>query len=327
MTLKGQRMTQTLRAISPQTILLVDDVATNLDVLLEHLQDLSCVLRVATSGEDALRLAANEPPDLILLDIMMPGMDGYEVLRRLKDDHATRNVPVIFVTAMSDSLDEARGLDMGAADFIAKPFIEPVLKARVKNHLELKRKTDLLEMLAHADGLTGVANRRQFDQLYRQEWLRCERRESPLSLVMIDVDHFKQYNDKYGHGQGDECLRRVAKALAEVVQRQGDLLARYGGEEFIALLPEASARDALRLAERMRDAIDALQLEHQHSSCANTVSVSIGIFSQVPTHHVSRADFLRAADRALYRAKMEGRNCVRVEFPLSAEGSMLRKSG
>ena len=190
-------MTQSLMAIAPQKILLVDDVPANLDVLLEHLQDMQCVLRVATSGEDALRLAFREPPDLVLLDVMMPGMDGYEVLRQLKANHATRNVAVIFITAMSDSLDEARGLAMGAGDYIAKPLVVPVLKARVKNHLELKRKTDMLEELALADGLTGIANRRQFERTLKSEWQRCQRHGHALSLLMIDVDHFKQFNDHY----------------------------------------------------------------------------------------------------------------------------------
>jgi diguanylate cyclase (GGDEF)-like protein len=303
-------MTQTLMAIAPQKILLVDDVPANLDVLLEHLKDLSCILRVATSGEDALRLAAEDPPDLILLDIMMPGMDGYEVLRRLKENRNTRSIAVIFVTAVSDSLDEARGLDIGAVDYIAKPFVVPVLKARVKNHLELKRKTDLLEELALADGLTGIANRRHFERELKQEWQRSERHQHSLSLLMIDVDHFKQFNDHYGHGSGDDCLRRVAKALAGCVQRPGDLVARYGGEEFVALLPNMSAEQARSVAEIMCRSVRELAIEHQYSSCLDLVSISVGSCTALPSANVTSLDFLRRADTALYQAKTNGRNRV-----------------
>ncbi len=213
----------------PQTLLLVDDVPANLDVLLEHLQNEQVRLLAATSGRDALRLALHDPPDLILLDVMMPDMDGYEVLRQLKDHTATREVPVIFVTAMSDSVDETRGLAMGAVDYIAKPFVVPVLKARVKNHLELKRKSDLLAHLAQIDGLTGISNRRHLMTRVGQEWDRCQRHGRPLSLVMIDVDHFKPFNDHYGHGHGDDCLRNVSRALSACCRRSGDMLARYGG--------------------------------------------------------------------------------------------------
>ncbi len=315
-------MTQTLMAIAPQRILLVDDVPANLDVLLEHLKDLSCILRVATSGEDALRLAEKEPPDLILLDIMMPGMDGYEVLRRLKANRATRNVAVIFVTAMSDSLDEARGLDMGAVDYIAKPFVVPVLKARVKNHLELKRKSDLLEELALADGLTGIGNRRQFEQVLKQEWARCARGGHALSLLMIDVDHFKQFNDHYGHGSGDDCLRRVAKALAKAVQRPGDLVARYGGEEFAVLLPETSSEHALKIADSLCTAVRALDIEHQASSCLDKVSVSIGCWTQVPSVQDDMSALVCAADKALYQAKQKGRNQACMHAVLGMSGSL-----
>jgi len=309
-------MTQSLMAIAPQKILLVDDVPANLDVLLEHLQDMQCVLRVATSGEDALRLAFREPPDLVLLDVMMPGMDGYEVLRQLKANHATRNVAVIFITAMSDSLDEARGLAMGAVDYIAKPLVVPVLKARVKNHLELKRKTDMLEELALADGLTGIANRRQFERTLKSEWQRCQRHGHALSLLMIDVDHFKQFNDHYGHGAGDDCLRKVAKALAGAVSRPGDLVARYGGEEFAVLLPEITAQQARQVAERLCAAVRALKLVHEYSSCGDQVSVSVGLGTCTPSPGTLVCEFVNMADQALYQAKALGRNQVSEQFSL-----------
>jgi diguanylate cyclase (GGDEF)-like protein len=293
-----------------QTILLIDDVPANLDVLLEHLQDERVRLLAATSGEDALRLALEAPPDLILLDIMMPGMDGYEVLRRLKECPETRPVPVIFLTAMSDATNEAKGLAMGAVDYIAKPFVVPVLKARVKNHLELKRKTDLLTQLASIDGLTGVANRRQLNASLQNEWSRCQRHQHPLSLILIDVDHFKPYNDHYGHGSGDSCLRRVAKALQTQCQRPGDLLARYGGEEFVALVPESTTDEAYRAAERLRTAVESLAIPHQYATAADIVTVSLGVASMIPDTEHRPESRLDMADRALYLAKEAGRNRI-----------------
>ncbi len=296
---------------APQTLLLVDDVPANLDVLLEHLQDDQVRLLAATSGKDALRLALQDPPDLILLDVMMPGMDGYEVLCRLKDHTATREVPVIFVTAMSDSVDEARGLAMGAVDYIAKPFVVPVLKARVKNHLELKRKSDLLARLAQIDGLTGISNRRHLETRLSQEWDRCQRHGRPLSLVMIDVDHFKPFNDHYGHGQGDDCLRYVARVLSTSCRRSGDLLARYGGEEFVALLPDTTAEQAARTAEELRKAVQSLGIAHRYSSSADMVTTSLGVATVVPSKRSTADQLMEEADKALYLAKRAGRNCVR----------------
>lgn len=295
----------------PQTLLLVDDVPANLDVLLEHLQDEQVRLLAATSGKDALRLARQDPPDLILLDVMMPDMDGYEVLRQLKDHTATREVPVIFVTAMSDSVDETRGLAMGAVDYIAKPFVVPVLKARVKNHLALKRKSDLLVHLAQIDGLTGISNRRHLETRLGQEWDRCQRHGRPLSLVMIDVDHFKPFNDHYGHGQGDDCLRHVSRALRACSRRSGDLLARYGGEEFMALLPDTTAEQAIRTAEELRKAVQSLGIAHHYSSSADTVTASLGVATLVPSKLSTVDQLMEAADKALYLAKRAGRNCVR----------------
>jgi len=296
----------------PQTLLLVDDVPANLDVLLEHLQDGQVRLLAATSGKDALRLALQAPPDLILLDVMMPDMDGYEVLRQLKGHTATREVPVIFVTAMSDSLDETKGLAMGAVDYIAKPFVVPVLKARVKNHLELKRKSDLLARLAQIDGLTGISNRRHLEIQLGQEWDRCRRYGRPLSLVMIDVDHFKLFNDHYGHGQGDDCLRHVSRALSACSRRSGDMLARYGGEEFVALLPDSTAEQAARTAEELRKAVQSLGIAHRYSSSADRVTASLGVATLVPSKLSTADQLMEAADKALYLAKCAGRNCVRI---------------
>lgn len=300
-----------VKPVSPQTVLLVDDVPANLDVLLEHLQGDGVRLLAATSGREALSLAQKRPPDLILLDVMMPGMDGYEVLKRLKEHTATRDVPVIFVTAMSDSVDEARGLALGAVDYIAKPFVVPVLKARVNNHLELKRKSDLLAQLALVDGLTGVANRRQMELTLESEWARCLRNGCPLSVIMIDVDHFKAYNDHFGHGQGDGCLRDVAKALHGASRRAGELLARYGGEEFVVVLPNSDTEDARHTAEALRNCVLQQRMPHPGSSVGHCVTISLGVATAMPSKSTTVNRMMEMADTALYQAKQAGRNCVR----------------
>ncbi|MDV2079013.1 diguanylate cyclase domain-containing protein [Marinobacter xestospongiae] len=299
------------KTVLPQTVLLVDDVPANLDVLLEHLRSDGVRLLAATSGLEALALARQNPPDLILLDVMMPNMDGYEVIRQLKGHTATRDIPVIFVTAMSDAVDEAKGLALGAVDYIAKPFVVPVLKARVNNHLELKRKSDLLAQLALVDGLTGIANRRQLERTLESEWARCQRSGYPLSVIMIDIDYFKAYNDHHGHGQGDQCLRSVAKALHGASRRAGELLARYGGEEFAVVLPNTDAESARQTAEALRACVLGLKLPHHYSPVGDYVSISVGVATTMPSQSTAVNRMMEMADTALYQAKKAGRNCVR----------------
>lgn len=289
-------------------MLVVDDVPANLDVVVEHFREESLRLAVALSGEEALELVEEDPPDLILIDIMMPGMDGYELCRRLKSNDHTNDIPVIFLTAKGDAADEERGLALGAVDYITKPFSWPILKARVRNHLELKRKTDLLAQLACLDGLTGVSNRRVFDEHLEVEWRRAQRSGLPLALLMIDVDHFKAYNDLYGHGKGDDCLRAVANSLSAQLRRPADLFARYGGEEFVALLPETDDRQARLLAAQFCADVAALGIRHEGSSAADHVTVSIGCASLAPQRDSPPQALLKAADDQLYVAKREGRN-------------------
>jgi len=297
------------------SILIVDDAPANIQVLANALKG-DYRIRVANSGARAIEVARATQPDLILLDVMMPELDGYEVCRRLKDDPSTSHIPVIFVTARNETQDEMRGLDLGAVDYITKPIELPILNARVRTHVNLKLKTDLLEQLALLDGLTCIPNRRRFDQQIQQEWQRARRERNPLALVMIDVDDFKRYNDHYGHGAGDECLRRVARALSETLNRPADLLARYGGEEFALLLPNTDAEGACRIAERCRAAISALQLPHAASSVGPVVSISLGVAAtQAPMP--SARDLVEEADRALYQAKQAGRNRVATAAPES----------
>jgi len=217
-------------------LLVVDDQPINIQALYRIFAPDHRVL-MATSGAKALALCREDPPDLVLLDVEMPELDGYEVCARLKADEATRNIPVIFVTSHTDADEETKGLELGATDFIAKPVNPAVVRARVKTHLTLKAQSDLLRQMVFLDGLTGVANRRCFDERLDVEWRRAARSASPLALLMLDVDHFKRFNDCYGHQMGDECLRQVAAAIKGSLVRPGDVVARYGGEEFACILP------------------------------------------------------------------------------------------
>ncbi len=294
---------------APQTILIVDDTPTNIEIISSVLGTEHEIL-FATSGRDALALVADQTPDLILLDIMMPDMDGYEVCKRLKADPKTRNIPVIFITALSEEADEARGLEIGAIDYISKPISAPIVRARVRNHLELKRYRDILENLSTLDGLTGIANRRRLDEVLTQEWRRGCRDQSPLSVCMMDIDFFKRFNDHYGHAAGDDCLRRVALALASVARRPADLAARYGGEEFVCVLPDTDPAGAAVLTDRCRVAVAALAIPHAESSAAEHVTISGGVVTQIPTAESSPAQLLEAADRLLYQAKHTGRDRI-----------------
>jgi diguanylate cyclase (GGDEF)-like protein len=293
-------------------LLAIDDMPANL-VTLGVVLDPEVDLQVATSGLQGLSLALEFPPDLILLDVMMPGMDGYETCARLKADPLTRDIPVIFVTAQSGPEDETRALEGGAADFIAKPINPAVLRARVHTHLTIKRQADLLRSMAFIDGLTGIANRRQFDETLERDWRSCLRTSSRLSLLMIDIDHFKQFNDTYGHQLGDACLQRVAMVLKAGIGRPRDLVARYGGEEFVLLLPSTDLAGGQLKAEEIRLALQALAIPHVASGVVPVVTISVGVASVVPTPGLVPEQLVAAADAQLYQAKLAGRNrsCAR----------------
>lgn len=290
-------------------LLVVDDQPINIQTLYEIFSADHEVF-FATSGEEALAFCRRSVPDLILLDIVMPGMDGLAVCRALKADAETRDVPIIFVTAQSDPADETRALQAGGVDFISKPVNPLVVRARVRTHLMLKAQSDLLRSLAFIDGLTGVANRRRFDEALQAEWRRSRRQAYPLALLMMDIDHFKSYNDLYGHQAGDGCLRAVARALREPLSRAHDLLARYGGEEFACLVPECEVGDALRKAEALRSAVRALAIPHAGSPTADRVTLSVGVAVLAPDDAGEPEALLQAADAALYEAKRLGRDRV-----------------
>src|SRR5579859_4005198 len=211
-------------------------------------------------------MAIDRQPDLILLDVVMPGLDGFEVCRRLRAEERTQRIPIVFITGLNALEDERRGLELGAIDFISKPVQAAIVRLRVRNHLELKRYRDFLEDLSLVDGLTGIGNRRRFDEFLLREWRRSRRGRAPLALVLLDVDNFKAFNDHYGHAAGDDCLREVAATIAMLVRRPGDLCARYGGEEFAAILPHTDLTGARTLAERIREAVLALEIPHEGSA-------------------------------------------------------------
>jgi len=290
-------------------ILIVDDEPLNIEVLSSTLEELGEVL-FATSGAEAIELAVHEKPDIIILDVNMPDMNGYETCRTLKETPGAENIPVIFATAMSDATDEAKGFEIGAVDYVSKPVSAPVVVARVKNHLQLKRYRDYLESIAFIDGLTGVPNRRSFDQHVRAEWQRAARGGTELSLLLVDIDHFKQYNDTYGHQAGDACLTLVAKALSSSVHRPGDQVARYGGEEFVCVLPSTNLEGAAQIGATLRDAVNFLKIPHKSSSVCGHVTISVGGASVKPDQSIDIGDLIGAADANLYKAKSEGRDRV-----------------
>jgi diguanylate cyclase (GGDEF)-like protein len=287
-------------------LLVVDDQPINIQTLYQVFAADHQVF-MATSGEQALAVARDKQPDLILLDVVMPGMDGHEVCRRLKAEPATRDIPVMFVTAHHDAAAEAEGLDAGAVDFISKPVNPKVVRARVKTHVMLKLQSDLLRRMVFVDGLTGAYNRRFFDEQLAAEWARAVRHGAPLAVLLADVDFFKRYNDRYGHQAGDDVLRRVAAEMRNALKRPGDLAARYGGEEFACVLPETDYPGALQLAQRIEQGVRALAIPHADSDVAPVVTVSVGVAIKPPDGVGSVAHLVREADGQLYVAKSRGR--------------------
>ena len=310
----------TLRVRMDDDILLVDDDPGTIRVLASILADIGN-LSFAISGEDALRMARESAPDLILLDAEMPGMSGFLVCEALKADSELAHVPVIFVTSHREPTFEVSGFDLGAADFIAKPLNAPLVLARVKAQLRVKHLADELRRIAATDGLTGVANRRRFDEALEQEWGSARRAGDALALLMIDVDHFKAFNDLYGHLAGDACLASLAQAMSSACLRPADLVARYGGEEFAVLLPKTAQVGAEHVAHAILEAVDALAIAHEGSATAAHVTVSVGIAScdadstcwlpvsvdRASPRYIAK-DLVRAADKALYAAKNAGRD-------------------
>jgi len=291
-------------------ILIVDDAMENIQILHQALQDHHDVL-FAMNGTKALHIAQHQLPDLILLDAVMPDMDGYAVCAALRASEITRDIPIIFVTALKTPEDETRALDAGAADFISKPVNAAVVRARVRTQLTVKFQSDALRELTLTDGLTGVANRRAFDERLETEWRRCGRAEVPIALILVDIDHFKIFNDTYGHQAGDACLQRAGEAMRRAAMRPQDMLARYGGEEFAILLPYEDIKGAEAVARKVLEEIAQLRLPHAPSPVGPMLTVSMGVASLTPSDRIESAVLVKSADALLYEAKASGRNRFR----------------
>lgn len=294
-------------------LLIVDDQALNIRIL-HHIFYESCDVFMATDGEQAIACCRAQLPDLVLLDVVMDGVDGHEVCRRLKNDPVTKTIPIIFITAQQEEADEVMGLELGAVDFITKPFNPTIVRARVRTQLMLKAQSDYLRSLALVDGLTGVANRRKFDEDLILAWRHACRSQTALALILVDVDYFKAFNDHYGHQAGDECLKAIALAISRSLRRPEDLVARYGGEEFVCILPDTDIAGALKIAGNIQSKVRLMSIEHTASLVAPIVSVSIGVGVQSPDVQASPAQLIEIADKQLYQAKNSGRD--RISFPL-----------
>ena len=290
------------------TILVVDDMTTTLLLLHDLLKD-TYEVKIAKSGTKALEiLESPNDIDLILLDIEMPDINGYDVCKRIKNNETIKNIPIIFITGRTSQEDEEYGLNLGAIDYITKPFNKAIVKLRIKNYLDLKIKNDMLEKLSMYDGLTNIRNRRFFDETFEKTFNEIKRDKKSLAVLMIDIDFFKPYNDNYGHGQGDETLRKVAKALEKTIKRASDFVARYGGEEFVILLKDINKNGVEAVANNLLNAVRELKITHEFSKIENYVTVSIGVSYYNSSSDITKLELLLKADETLYSVKNSGRN-------------------
>lgn len=290
------------------TILVVDDMTTTLLLIHDLLKD-TYEVKIAKSGTKALEiLESPNDIDLILLDIEMPDINGYDVCKRIKNNETIKNIPIIFITGRTSQEDEEYGLNLGAIDYITKPFNKAIVKLRIKNYLNLKIKNDMLEKLSMYDGLTNIRNRRFFDETFEKTFNEIKRDKKSLAVLMIDIDFFKPYNDNYGHGQGDETLRKVAKALEKTIKRASDFVARYGGEEFVILLKGINKDGVETVANNLLNAVRELKITHEFSKIENYVTVSIGVSYYNSSSDITKLELLLKADETLYNVKNSGRN-------------------
>jgi diguanylate cyclase (GGDEF)-like protein len=303
-------------------ILIVDDSATIRTALAQAVSSMKFEPVTAESGEQAVELFAAERPSLVLLDVKMPGIDGYETARRIRTEYPDEWIPIIFLSASDYDQDLERAIECGGDDYLVKPVSGVVLSAKIRAlqrlddmrrkqvelSAELTAANRQLEVLANQDGLTGIANRRAFDYLMARHFGQAVRQQTTLSVAICDVDHFKVYNDHYGHLAGDECLRQIGIALARSCKRSADFAARYGGEEFALLLPDTPNAGALKVIEAARHEVVTLAIPHERSPTANIVTFSAGIATYVHGQDCAPPQLIARADEALYRAKHLGRN-------------------
>jgi len=295
-----------MEEIKRNSVLIVDDENSNI-MTLTHILSPEYTVYAAKNGPNAIAAAEKYLPDVILLDIIMPEMDGYAVIGALKNSEKTREIPVIFITGLSDADDEEKGLALGAADYISKPFSPAIVRLRVKNQIRMLNQFRTIELLSMIDQLTSIPNRRGFDSRLDMEWIRAIRENTSISILMMDVDKFKLYNDTYGHQQGDIVLQTVAQSMTLSLSRPGDFAARWGGEEFVVLLPNTDTEGAYKIAERIRENIGSEVIPLADGTDTG-VTVSIGLNTQAPQRHGSKDSFVSDADKALYQAKESGRN-------------------
>jgi diguanylate cyclase (GGDEF)-like protein len=309
----------------PPLILIVDDDSFMRKILVRYLERENYRVVEATNGLEAIKIYQECHPDIILLDAMMPILDGFECCSQLQNLPNGDHTPVLIITALEDRASVDRAYAVGASDYVTKPIHWAVLRQRVRRlldqanlHQQLESANQQLAVvvqelrrLVSIDGLTQVANRRCLDEYLEQECKRSHREQIPLSLVLSDIDFFKNYNDNYGHQEGDRCLQEIAQAISKSTNRPADLVARYGGEEFAIILPNTDAEGALNVAIRATEIVRSLKLPHDYSKVADHVTISCGVATLLPSQNFQVKHLLKSADRALYMAKAEGRNCVR----------------
>ncbi|ALO25181.1 MULTISPECIES: diguanylate cyclase domain-containing protein [Leptospira] len=322
------------------SILILDDAQENC-MLMQGILRKSGYKNTYTSQSpeeviDWLNLKNQDPPQkecsLILLDILLPGVTGFEILELIREKKELKDIPVIMITALKESNVLQKAFDSGAIDYVIKPFDATELLARVRSALrlfeemtrrkerekELEKLTDQLQevnsylvAISRTDSLTGLYNRRYFDEILTTEWKRCWRTGAGIALIMLDIDHFKLYNDTYGHQGGDQCLKQVARAIRDCARRAGDVAARYGGEEFAVILPETNESNAVVVSRNILENVEKMAIPHSASKTNSIVTVSIGMATLSPSPENSITELIERADKALYLAKEEGRNCLR----------------
>jgi diguanylate cyclase (GGDEF)-like protein len=290
------------------TILITDDGKANLEILSSILSPMYNIL-ISRNGARALELAREFQPDLILLDVLMPEMSGFEVITKLKECETTAQIPVIFITGLTGAEDEEKGFFLGAVDYITKPFNKSIVKARVNTHIKIVDQIRTIERIGLIDPLTKLSNRRGFDRLFNIEWLKAIKNANPISFMIIDADKFKNYNDTYGHPQGDVLLQSVGKILKQASEQNSDYAARWGGEEFVIMLPNTDMEGGRIVAEKVRKEIEAAIILTEEGK-ETRITASIGVNSVIPDEDSTIADFVNKADQALYKAKETGRNRV-----------------
>jgi len=297
-----------MSAENKSSLLIVDDEKANL-IILSHILGSEYTIYTAIDGVHAVEKAKEYMPDLILLDIIMPEMDGYQTLAELRESEKTRKIPIIFITGLDSNKDEEKGLSLDAVDYITKPFSAQIVKLRVRNQIQIINQFRTIQRLSMIDQLTNLPNRRSFDERLHMEWNQAIRERTPISILMADIDKFKDLNDTYGHQQGDLALQIVAGIFSQSCRRPGDLAARWGGEEFTVLLPNTPLAGALNVAEKVRVGIESAVIPRADGSDLG-LTISIGVNSQEPVQGSSIDAFLSHADKALYAAKEAGRNRV-----------------